>query len=330
MTATPLLEVRDLTLALQEGGYRRRVIDGVSFDLARGETLAIVGESGCGKTMTALSMLRLEPSPSVRITSGSIRLGGTELVGLGEAAMTGIRGRRIAMIFQEPMNALNPTMTIGDQIHEALMAHLALSRRAARDRVTELLSLVGLPDPRRQAESYPHRLSGGMRQRAMIAMALSCEPELLVADEPTTALDVTIQAQILALLNELQQRTGVGILLITHDLGVVRRVAHRVLVMYAGRVAEAGDVQAVLRTPHHPYTVGLMGAIPGVDETDTDIRKRLVEIAGSVPAPGSVGGACAFANRCGQTMDCCHLSTPVLVSVGPGHAAACRRLEVAA
>ncbi|WP_108610478.1 ABC transporter ATP-binding protein [Aminobacter sp. MSH1] len=323
MTGDKVLEVDGLTIALREGGYQTRLVDSVSFDLARGETISLVGESGCGKTMTALALMRLEPSPGVKIVAGSIRLFGQDLVPLSEVAMSTIRTRRISMIFQDPMSALNPTMTVGKQVLEAISAHMDLSSGAARERAIDLLREVRLPDPAAIFDSYPHELSGGMRQRVVIAIALSCEPEVVVADEPTTALDVTVQAKILRLLKDVQERRGIGIILITHDLSVVRQHSDRAVVMYAGRIAESGPTNEILRQSAHPYTKGLIGAIPGLTQLP---RRRLTEVPGGVPAPGTVGDECAFANRCAFRLDICVAHRPPLTPIGEHHEAACIRV----
>src|SRR5450755_842386 len=282
-----VLDVKGLRTVFFTNSGLFKAVDDVSFSVRRGETLAIVGESGCGKSVTALSVMRLVPDPPGRIVGGSIMLEGTDLLGLDESEMRAIRGNRISMIFQEPMTSLNPVMRIGDQITEAVRLHRQMSRKEATARAVEMLRLVKIPEPERRAQEYPHQLSGGMRQRAMIAMALACRPALLIADEPTTALDVTIQAQILALVLELQKELGMGLILITHDLGVVAQTAQRVIVMYAGRKVEEASVESLFAQPKHPYTRGLMASIPTVpsagaknDTTDA----RLVEIPGMVPS----------------------------------------------
>src|SRR5271156_1848314 len=283
--AEPILEVADLRTWFFTRDGVVRAVDGVSFHVIPGETLAIVGESGCGKSVTALSVLRLIPSPPGRIVSGMIRFAGRDLLSLGEAEMRDVRGNEISMIFQEPMTSLNPVLTIGHQIAETLTLHQGLSRRAALDRAIEMLTLVRIPEAERRIRQYPHQLSGGMRQRVMIAMALSCNPKVLIADEPTTALDVTIQAQILNLMHELKQKLGTAVILITHDLGVVAETAQRVVVMYAGRKVEEAPVEVLFEEPLHPYTRGLMRAIPRLDvEADAaGTRPRLQEIPGLVP-----------------------------------------------
>ncbi|HZX81970.1 MAG TPA: ABC transporter ATP-binding protein, partial [Reyranella sp.] len=282
---TAILEVRDLHTQFNTLDGVVRAVDGVSFDVARGETLGIVGESGCGKSVTALSILRLIPPETGRIAQGSIRFEGKELTALSEQEMKSLRGHRISMIFQEPMTSLNPVLTVGTQIAENVVRHMGVSWSAARERAREMLDLVRIADPRRRLDEYPHQLSGGMRQRVMIAMALSCDPQVLIADEPTTALDVTIQAQILDLMLELKEKTGTAIVLITHDLGVVAETTERVVVMYAGRKVEEAPVEALFENPLHPYTRGLMRAIPRLDvEADAaGTRPRLQEIPGLVP-----------------------------------------------
>ena len=296
-------------------------MDSVSFAIGTGETLGLVGESGCGKSVTALSVMRLLPKNG-RVIAGMVRFDGTDLLTLSESGMRAIRGNRIAMIFQEPMTSLNPVHTIGEQIAEAVRIHEGASHAAALARAEEMLRLVRIPDANRRLRDYPHQFSGGMRQRAMIAMALACSPRLLIADEPTTALDVTIQAQILRLMLELKERIGAAILMITHDLGVVAETCQRVIVMYAGRVVEEASVEALFDSPAHPYTRGLMGSIPrGADRR----RRRLPEIPGVVPSLSERLVGCAFAPRCALAIDECRAATPPLRTVAPGHRAACIR-----
>jgi len=303
-----------------------KAVDDVAFSVAAGETLAIVGESGCGKSMTALSLMRLIPDPPGRIVSGSIKLADRDLLQLSEKEMRGVRGNEISMIFQEPMTSLNPVMTIGKQIGEALILHRDMDKKAAMKRAIEMLDLVKIPEPVQRAREYPHQLSGGMRQRAMIAMALACNPKVLIADEPTTALDVTIQAQILELILELQREFGTAVILITHDLGVVAETARRVIVMYAGRKVEEAAVGELFATPLHPYTQGLLASIPrldllrGADRNDTD---RLQEIPGIVPALFALPKGCAFAARCPKVTDICRQERPVYERKRPDHWAAC-------
>ncbi|PZN06662.1 MAG: dipeptide ABC transporter ATP-binding protein DppD, partial [Bacillota bacterium] len=285
----------------------------------RGETLAVVGESGCGKSVTALSIMRLIPSPPGRIEAGEILFEGRDLLRLPEEEMRHIRGNEISMIFQEPMTSLNPVFTVGDQIAEVFMLHRGMGRREALEQAVEMLRHVGIPAPERRVREYPHQMSGGMRQRVMIAMALACHPKLLIADEPTTALDVTIQAQILDLMRRLKEELGMAILLITHDLGVVAEMAERVVVMYAGRVVEEGDVYSVFRNPVHPYTEGLLRSIPRLDED----RERLPAIEGTVPSPGQMPRGCPFHPRCPYATDTCREVEPRLEQLGEGRYAAC-------
>ncbi len=294
-------------------------VNGVSFSVPAGRTLAIVGESGCGKSVTALSIMGLVPDPPGRIAGGSIRFEGRELLGLPARDMQDLRGNGMAMIFQEPMSSLNPAFTIGDQIVEGLMRHRPLDRAQAAERALQMLRKVRIPAPEQRFHEHPHKLSGGMRQRAMIAMALACEPRLLIADEPTTALDVTIQAQILDLMRSLQQETGTAIILITHDLGVVAEVADEVVVMYAGRVVEQAPVRDLFREPQHPYTVGLLGSIPRLDSEQT----RLAAINGQVPNPLRMPAGCSFAERCPFADTQCRTAVPPLREVAPGRASAC-------
>jgi len=303
-----------------------RAVDDVTFNLERGETLAIVGESGCGKSMTALSIMRLIPDPPGKIVGGRIGLDGRDLLALSEEAMRDVRGNEISMIFQEPMTSLNPVMRIGAQIAEALILHQDMSKQQALERAVEMLGLVHIPEPAQRAREYPHQLSGGMRQRAMIAMALACNPKVLIADEPTTALDVTIQAQILALIVELQRKLGTAVILITHDLGVVAETAQRVIVMYAGRKVEETDVVTLFREPLHPYTRGLLESVPrlgimsGREEMD---EERLTEIPGIVPPLYDLPTGCAFAPRCPLADDHCRAEAPAYEEKRPGHWAAC-------
>ncbi|MFN4013857.1 MAG: ABC transporter ATP-binding protein [Reyranella sp.] len=325
----PILEVRDLHTQFSTLDGVVRAVDGVSFDVARGETLGIVGESGCGKSVTAMSILRLIPPETGRIASGSIRFEGEELTALSEEEMKRLRGHRISMIFQEPMTSLNPVLTVGTQIAENVVRHLGVSWKQGRERAFEMLDLVRIADARRRLDEYPHQLSGGMRQRVMIAMALSCDPQVLIADEPTTALDVTIQAQILDLMIELKEKTGTAIVLITHDLGVVAETTERVVVMYAGRKVEQAPVEALFEEPLHPYTRGLMGAIPRLDvEADAaGTRPRLQEIPGLVPILTRPIVGCAFAPRCGFATDRCRSERPPLFDAGAGHLVACWEID---
>jgi peptide/nickel transport system ATP-binding protein len=319
-----VLEVRDLTTQFFTADGIVHAVDGVSFDLEAGETLGLVGESGCGKSVTALSVLGLIAPETGRIVGGSIRFGGRELVGLPAEAMRELRGHKIAMVFQEPMTSLNPVLTIGTQIAESVVRHMRVSRRAARNRAREMLEFVRLPDAARRLDDYPHRLSGGMRQRVMIAMALACNPEVLIADEPTTALDVTTQAQILDLMLELKEKLGTAIILITHDLGVVAETCERVIVMYAGRMVEEAPAAALFARPMHPYTRGLLRALPRTDADgeQAGARPRLAEIPGTVPALTRRIDGCAFAPRCSYAVERCRAAPP-LSGVEPRHPVAC-------
>jgi peptide/nickel transport system ATP-binding protein len=327
MTAlpAPLLEVRDLACHFFTLEGVVRAVDGVSFRLDRGETLGIVGESGCGKSVTALSILGLIPKGAGRIVGGSIVFDGRELTALTADEMRGLRGHRISMIFQEPMTSLNPVLTIGVQIAENVVRHTNAGWAAAMDRAVEMLRTVRVPDPERRVHDYPHQLSGGMRQRVMIAIALSCDPEVLIADEPTTALDVTIQAQILDLMLELKEKTGTAIVMITHDLAVVAETTQRVLVMYAGRKVEEAPVAELFARPLHPYTRGLMRARPrlDLDAEEQGSRPRLQEIAGIVPALNRPIPGCAFAPRCAFAAARCRTERPALSEPVPGHLVAC-------
>ena len=320
-----VLEVKNLQTVFFTSSGLFKAVDDISFSIRRGETLAIVGESGCGKSVTALSIMRLVPDPPGRIVGGSVALEGTDLLGLDEAEMRAIRGNRISMIFQEPMTSLNPVIRIGDQITEAVRLHRKLTAKQAWNKAVEMLRLVRIPEPEQRAREYPHQLSGGMRQRAMIAMALACRPALLIADEPTTALDVTIQAQILALIVELQKELGTGLILITHDLGVVAQTAQRVIVMYAGKKVEEATVEALFENPRHPYTRGLMASMPAVATFGSNSDARLVEIPGMVPSLTNLPPGCAFAPRCSLAIDRCRTEYPPLQDWGDHHFAACWR-----
>jgi peptide/nickel transport system ATP-binding protein len=317
-----LLEVENLQTHFRTPDGVNRAVDGVSFHVDEGETLAIVGESGCGKSVTANSILRLIPEPPGRI-AGVIRFQGTDLLKLSERAMRAIRGNDISMIFQEPMTSLNPVLTVGRQLGETLRLHQGLDKRAAEGRAIEMLALVGIPEPRRRVREYPHQMSGGMRQRVMIAMALACNPKLLIADEPTTALDVTIQAQILELMADLKRKVGAAIVLITHDLGVVAEVAERVMVMYAGRKVEEASVKQLFRSPRHPYTQGLLGAVPKLGSSLTGTDTKLAEIPGQVPSLKERIPGCVFASRCALATEMCRQLAPALEAKAPGHVAAC-------
>ena len=315
----PLLELRNLRTTFSTDAGDARAVDGVSLDVGAGETVGLVGESGCGKSVTALSILRLIQPPG-RIESGSeIRLEGRDLMSLSERAMRDVRGNRVAMVWQEPLSALNPVFTVGDQIAEVARVHAGASRADARAKAIEMLRLVGIADPEERVDAYPHQLSGGMRQRVVIAMALVMSPSLLIADEPTTALDVTIQAQILELLRDVQQRMGMSVLLITHDLGVVAETTSRVIVMYAGEVVEEAVVGDIFAAAHHPYTEGLLRAMPRVGA----IRERLTVIPGSVPPPTAWPAGCRFRDRCPYAWERCELEHPPLYQIGAGHVSRC-------
>jgi peptide/nickel transport system ATP-binding protein len=317
-----LLEVENLQTHFRTPDGVNRAVDGVSFHVNEGETLAVVGESGCGKSVTAMSLLRLVPEPPGKI-AGVIRFQGKNLLDLSEDEMRDIRGNAISMIFQEPMTSLNPVLSIGRQLRETIMLHQGVNRDAADKRAEEMLALVGIPEPKRRLQEYPHRLSGGMRQRVMIAIALACNPKLLIADEPTTALDVTIQAQILDLMRDLKKRVGAAIVLITHDLGVVAEVAERVMVMYAGRKVEEASVRDLFRSPRHPYTRGLIGAVPKLGSSLTGAETRLTEIPGLVPSLKSRIQGCVFAGRCNMATDLCRTHAPALEAKAANHIAAC-------
>ena len=323
---TALLEVSNLKTSFLTDDGEVTVVNGVSFNVQASRTLAIVGESGCGKSVTALSIMGLLAKPAGRIAEGSIRLEGQELVGASERVLQDLRGNGMSMIFQEPMTSLNPSYTVGEQIIEGLIKHRKLSRTQAREKAIDILHKVRIPSPEQRLDEFPHKLSGGMRQRVMIAMALVCEPRVLIADEPTTALDVTIQAQILELMRTLQQETGTAIVLITHDLGVVAEVADEVLVMYAGRVVERAPVHALFDMPQHPYTIGLLGAIPRLDLEQT----RLVSIEGQVPSPAQPLSGCSFAPRCPFAQPACSNQVPALREVGNAHFSACLRAPLEA
>jgi peptide/nickel transport system ATP-binding protein len=320
----PLLEVRGLKtrFSLEEGGVM--AVDDVSFSIPPGGTLGVVGESGCGKSVTALSVMRLVPDPPGRVVGGEIRFEGRDLLTLPEEEMRRIRGNQVSMIFQEPMTSLNPVYTVGDQIGEAVRLHQGLDRKGARARAVEMLRQVGIPAPEQRVDSYPHQLSGGMRQRVMIAMALACNPKLVIADEPTTALDVTIQAQILDLLKRLQAERGMAVMLITHDLGVVAESCDAVVVMYAGRVVEQAPVRALFRQPAHPYTAGLLRSIPSFQEVQAGAeRKRLKTIPGMVPSLRNLPAGCRFRDRCERALEVCARVDPPLEPKRDGQSAAC-------
>jgi peptide/nickel transport system ATP-binding protein len=317
-----LLEIEQLQTHFRTPDGVLRAVDGLSLRIEAGQTLAIVGESGCGKSVTAMSILRLIPEPPGKI-AGAIRFEGRNLLEMSKRELRAIRGNEISMIFQEPMTSLNPVLTVGRQIRETLSLHQGLSRQAAQERALEMLTLVGIPEPKRRLGEYPHQLSGGMRQRVMIAIALACNPKLLIADEPTTALDVTIQAQILDLMRELKTRVGAAIMLITHDLGVVAEVADQVVVMYAGRKVEEASVKDLFRAPKHPYTQGLLGAVPKLGSSLSGEQTKLAEIPGLVPSLKRRIDGCVFAGRCAKATDVCRSIAPALEEKAPAHQAAC-------
>ena len=324
MTA-PLLSIRDLRTVFDTDAGLARAVDGVSFHVAKGESVGLVGESGCGKSVTAFSILRLIRPPGRILSDSQISLNGTDLMTLDPEALRQVRGSRISMVFQEPMTALNPVLRIGDQIAEVLRVHVNTRPREARERAVEMLRQVGLSDPAARADQYPHQLSGGMRQRVVIAMALVMHPELVLADEPTTALDVTVQAQILELLAELRERMGMAMLLITHDLGVIAESTSRVIVMYAGEIVEEAPVGVLFDAPHHPYTLGLLKAIP--EPTPADRGRRLAVIPGSVPPATDWPSGCRFRSRCPYAWDRCEQAHPALYAIGPAHTSRCHLAE---
>ena len=317
-----LLEIEDLRVEFQTQMGTVKAVDGISYSVAAGETVAIVGESGCGKSMSALSVLRLIPSPPGRITGGRILFEGRDLRNVSEEEIREVRGGEISMVFQEPMTSLNPLLSIGLQLTESMRTHLGLTRKQATARAVELLQMVGISEAERRLRQYPHHFSGGMRQRVMIAVALSCDPKLIIADEPTTALDVTIQAQILQLMKDLTNRLGVALIIITHNLGVVARYADRVNVMYAGKFIESGSTDQVFCQPRHPYTIGLLNSMPRMDRK---AQERLVPIAGQPPDLGRLDEGCAYRPRCRWAMEDCALSRPPLTALGDGQQAACFR-----
>jgi peptide/nickel transport system ATP-binding protein len=317
----PLLQVRDLRTSFFTSDGEVRAVDGVTFDIQEGQTIGLVGESGCGKSVTALSIIQLLPRGTGRIVAGETSYRGKNLARLPEDQMRRIRGNEISMIFQEPMTSLNPVITVGDQIAETVRLHQGAGRREARDRAVEMLTLVKIPEAEKRVGSYPHQLSGGQRQRVMIAMALACTPTLLIADEPTTALDVTIQAQILELIGELQERLGMAVLLITHDLGVVAERADEVAVMYAGRIVESAKPEVIFSRPKHPYTIGLLNSMPGVGAA----KKRLEAIPGMVPNPLNWPTGCRFRDRCVRADARCAEAQPALLEIEPQHQVACFR-----
>jgi oligopeptide/dipeptide ABC transporter ATP-binding protein len=319
MRPDPVLEVTDLSIRFR--GQPIDLIDSVSFSIERGKTLCLVGESGCGKSVTSLAIMGLLPKRAATVTQGSVRFNGTDLLSLPDHQIEDLRGNRMAMIFQEPMTSLNPAFTVGHQVAEAVRRHKGCSEPEARDRALEMFRKVRMPAAEKRLDDYPHQMSGGMRQRVMIAMALANDPALLIADEPTTALDVTIQAQILDLMRELQQDTGAALLMITHDLGVVAEIADDVAVMYAGRVVESGPVGRIFAEPQHPYTLGLMGSMPAI----AGRQGRLMTIPGAVPAPDAMPPGCRFATRCPFVLDNCQTTRPALLPAADGQSVACLR-----
>lgn len=320
----PLLSVRDLAVQFRIERLTLRAVDGVSFDVMPGQTIGIVGESGCGKSVTSLAIMRLLPKPPAEIAGGQVIFEGRDLMALSESEMRQLRGGRLGMIFQEPMTSLNPVYTCGEQIIESIAIHSGLGGKAARARAIELLDLVRLPSPEKRVDDYPHQLSGGQRQRVMIALALANDPAILIADEPTTALDVTIQSQILDLMRDLQSRKGTAIMLITHDLGVVAETCQQVVVMYAGSVIERGSVGSIFANPQHPYTIGLMAAVPRMDAE----RGRLATIPGSVPPPWQAIAGCRFASRCPLADVRCRTQPPHLREIGHDHDVACWKAPI--
>ena len=319
-----LLQVRNLTTQFFTSSGTVRAVDNVTFHVDEGETVAVVGESGCGKSVSALSILRLVPWPPGKIVGGSINFRGQNLLEMSDADIRRVRGREISMVFQEPMTSLNPVLSIGLQLTETMQHHLGLSPAQALKRAAELLEMVGISEPKRRLAQFPHHLSGGMRQRVMIALALSCEPKLIIADEPTTALDVTIQAQILELMKDLTQRLGVALVVITHNLGVVARYADRVNVMYAGKIIEMGSAQQIYHQPHHPYTLGLLASVPRMDQPR---GTRLIPIDGQPPDLTRLDGGCAFRPRCRFAVERCAQEFPPLENVDSGHVSACWRVK---
>ncbi len=315
----PLIEVKNLEVQFEIRGATLKAVDDVSFTIAPGETLGLVGESGCGKSVTASAIMRLVPQPPGKIADGQIIFEGTDLLTLSEKQMRDIRGNRISMIFQEPMTSLNPVYTVGDQVAEVIQLHQGLKRRAAMGKVVDLFGQVGISDPETRVNDHPHKMSGGMRQRVIIAMALACNPKLMIADEPTTALDVTIQAQILDLMNKLKEDTGASILFITHDLAVIAEMAQRVIVLYCGRIVEEAPVKELFSGPKHPYTIGLLSSIPALNPKD---RKRLSTIGGTVCSLFCLPDGCNYFDRCPDAMDQCRYEPPV-VEVGSGHRVWC-------
>lgn len=323
MAEDVLLKISDLATHFHTEEGVVKAVDGVDFEVRRGEVLGVVGESGCGKSMTSMSILRLVPKPQGKIVRGQMIFEGQDLLTLSEEEMRKIRGNRIALISQDPMTSLNPVLTVGEQIMEAIQLHQGLDKAAAKAKAIEMLRKVGIPSPEKRVDEYPHQFSGGMRQRAIIAMALSCEPKLLIADEPTTALDVTIQAQILDLMREIKEKENAGIIFITHDLGVVAEMCDFVCVMYAGKVVEATDVFTLFKTPSHPYTIGLLKSIPRLD----DVKERLDPIDGQPPSLSKLPKGCSFAARCPEVQDICRQKEPELRQVGVNQFARCLMRE---
>jgi len=324
---TKLLEVKNLKTYFYTDDGVATAVDDVSYDVDKGETLGLVGESGCGKSVSALSIMRLIPDPPGKIVGGEILFKGRDLLKISEKEMQEVRGNNIGMIFQEPMTSLNPVFTCGNQIEEVLVLHQKLSKAEAKEKAIEMLDLVGIPAPEQRYHEYPHQLSGGMRQRVMISIALACNPEILIADEPSTALDVTVQAQILELINKLQQELGTGVIIITHDLGVIAEVSKRVAVMYASKIVEYGDVIDIFANPKHPYTIGLLSSIPNINKR----KSRLSTIEGSVPFPTNFPKGCHFCTRCQFADEKCWNEEPPVVNISPSHTASCWKLdEVAA
>ena len=317
------LEIKDLTVSFSSEGRKVEVVSGVSLSIPQGRIVGVVGESGCGKTVTALSVMRLIPEPPGRIEGGEILFDGADILHLSDRDMRSLRGNRISMIFQEPISSLNPVFTVGDQIGESLRTHLNITRKEEKERVLDLLRLVGIPAPESRIKNYPYELSGGMSQRVMIAMALACSPEVLIADEPTTALDVTIQAGILELIDDLRVKMGMAVLLITHDLGIIAEVADTVYVMYAGKVVENAVTRELFKHPKHPYTVGLLNSIPDLRRS----KERLDAIPGVVPSPGSFPPGCRFQDRCSLAIDKCRREEPPLSEHAVGHYSACWRAD---
>jgi peptide/nickel transport system ATP-binding protein/oligopeptide transport system ATP-binding protein len=316
-----VLQIKDLRISFVSEGKRVEVVSGISINIPKGNIVGVVGESGCGKTVTALSVMRLIPDPPGKIDAGEVIFDGADLLKYADRDMRSIRGNRISMIFQEPISSLNPVFTVGDQIGEALRTHLNISREEEKQRVIELLKLVGIPAPERRVSNYPHEMSGGMSQRVMIAMALACNPEVLIADEPTTALDVTVQAGILRLIDDLRVRLGMAVLLITHDLGIIAEVADEVYVMYAGKIVEQGFTADLFKEPQHPYTVGLLNSVPDLHEN----KEMLNAIPGVVPSPDNFPKGCRFQDRCSLVIDKCRANEPPLEEIQNGHKAACWR-----